>query len=111
MWCLSGKEFVTGRATACRLSGEVDSVAGLDIAGELLDHRRRSFQRLGEWRAGALAERPFEAASRGSDLVESRRRGDLRWRVKDVLERKRGLLGLLDPGQFLREPERHEPRA
>ena len=57
---------------------ELDEVAGLDLALELRHRALGGLQRGREGRAPPRVELALEAARRGADLVEPRRRGELR---------------------------------
>ena len=57
------------------------------------------------------AERGLEPARRCADPVEQLGRGDARRRTELRLQRVERLLGLVDPGRVLGQPERDEPGA
>src|SRR5262249_17235736 len=76
---------------------ELDPVAGLDLALQLLNRPLRRLQRSCEGRGAARVELALEATRCCPDLVETRGRRELRRLADDVAESLRGGLGRLDP--------------
>src|SRR5262245_59397589 len=91
-------EICSSRSPSCARSGlrEWSQVAGLDLALELGDGALCSLQRRRERGRTARIELLLQATRRGTDLVEPRRRRELRRLAHGGPQRTRGLLGSLD---------------
>src|SRR5438034_3754444 len=87
-----------------------DLVGGLDVAGQLLDRRRRLLHRNREGRAFA-PEDSLERERRRADRVEPLRRRDARSRADRLLERECGLFRLVDSRRILGQAQCDELRA
>ncbi|MBA2569326.1 MAG: class I SAM-dependent methyltransferase [Actinobacteria bacterium] len=99
------------RSLARGSSGEGTLVVRLDIREQFLHRAHPRLHGFRKRRDSRVAERELQPAGRGADAIEVPRLGEPGRRADHLLQRERGLLGLLDALRALRQSDRDEPVA